>query len=151
MDQADKSRWYVVADGARARIVTIVDGKVIAPLGEQFVGVNLKSREINANRPGRGHESRGVVRHAKEAPTDPHRKAKADFVHDVADVLEHELSLHRYGELVLVAAPQTLGDLRSVLSETVRKTIVAEIDKDITHVPDHELGERLTRLTAKAG
>jgi protein required for attachment to host cells len=150
MDKVQRRRWYVVADGARARIVAINGRNVIAPLGEQFVGANLKSREILADRPGRGHESRGAIRHAKEPPTDPHRKVKADFARDLAEVLEHELSTHKYDELVLVAAPQTLGDLRSSLPETVRRRVVAEIDKDITHVPDHELPERLTRLTSES-
>jgi protein required for attachment to host cells len=149
MDPARKRRWYVVADGVRARVVALDGRNVIAPLGEQFIGVNLKSREINADRPGRGHESRGMVRHSKEQPTDPHRKAKADFARDLAEVLEHELALHKYDELVIVAAPQTLGDLRATLPETVRKRIVTEIDKDITHVPDHQLAERLTELTSR--
>jgi protein required for attachment to host cells len=117
-----------------------------AALDEQFIGVNLKSREINADRPGRAFDSRGAGRHAMEPPTDPHRKVKADFARDVAGVLEHELSVHRYEELVLVAAPQTLGDLRNSLPATVRKKVVAEIDKDLTQVPDHEIGGRLTTL-----
>ncbi len=148
MDWVKKRRWYVVADGVRARVVELNGGNVTSPLGEDFIGVNLKSREINADRPGRGHESRGTVRHAKEPPTDPHRKVKADFARDLAEVLEHELALHRYDELVIVAAPQTLGDLRATLPETVRKRVVKEIDKDITHLPDHQLGERLMRLTS---
>ncbi len=45
-----------------------------------------------------------------------------------------------------MAAPQTPGDLRNVLPDTVRKKVVAEIDKDLTHVPSHELGERLEAL-----
>ncbi len=151
MDKVETRRWYVIADGARARILARMGKKFVAPLGEQFIGVNLKSGEINADRPGRAFDSRGGGRHAMEPPTDPHRKVKADFARDIAEVLEHELSRHNYDELVLVAAPQTLGDLRSLLPDTVRRKVVAEVDKDLTHVPDHELGERLAKLEPQSG
>src|SRR5690348_3153110 len=99
MDKVKTRRWYVIADGTRALIVVLDGKKVTAPLGEQFIGVNLKSREINADRPGRAFDSRGTGRHAMDPPTDPHRKLKADVARDLADVLEHELSAHRYDEV----------------------------------------------------
>ncbi len=146
MKKMDTRRWYVVADGARARIVARDGDKIVAPMGEQFIGANLKSREINSDRPGRTKDRVGTGHHAMDPPTDPHRKLKADFARDLAAILEHELALHHYDELMLVAVPQTLGDLRSALSETVRKKVVAEVNKDLTQVPDHELGARLAAL-----
>ena len=49
----------------------------------------------------------------------------------------------RFDKLVLVAAPKTLGDLRDLLPDPVKAKVVAEIDKDLTKVPLHELPKHL--------
>ena len=47
------------------------------------------------------------------------------------------------GRVSLVAAPKTLGDLRELLPATVKKKISAEIDKDLTNLPERDLPKHL--------
>jgi protein required for attachment to host cells len=74
-----------------------------------------------------------------EPPTDPKEVEKQRFVRQLADRLAEALAEGRFGRLVLVAPPRVLGELRAVLAEKVRATIVREVDKDLTWVPVHEL------------
>ena len=45
----------------------------------------------------------------------------------------------RYGALVLVADPRTLGVLRPELHKAVQERLVAEVDKDLTGMPVSEI------------
>ena len=54
-----------------------------------------------------------------------------------------------FDQLVVVAAPQMLGDLRQAFPEGLRKVIVAEIAKDFTKLPAHELRDAIRKLEIK--
>lgn len=141
-----KTTWVLVADGARARV--LAQGKPfegLAPAFEQeeFTGTTARSKEIASDRPGRSFDSGGQGRHAMEPPTDPQRYAKYAFARELAERLEQAANAHRFDELVLVAAPKTLGDLRELLPDSVKTKVVAEIDKDLTKVPLRELPKHL--------
>lgn len=86
--------------------------------------------------------------------THDHKNAKKDEPHhsDLAftrrlaewlDVAEREQS---FDHLVLVAAPQVLGDMRLTLSKHVKQRIWRELDKNLTGMSLHELQERLSDI-----
>jgi protein required for attachment to host cells len=142
--------WILIADGARARV--LAQPKDYAPLEpafehEELTGSSAPSREIGSDRPGRSFDSGGGQgRHAMEPPTDPQRHAKFEFARELAARLEEAAHRGRFARLVLVAAPRTLGDLRELLPEPVKAKVVAEIDKDLTKVPRHELAKHLAQV-----
>jgi hypothetical protein len=78
--------WFVIADGAGARIVARrpgaatydTVGRVPPPLSHRF------SHEIGSDAPGRAHESATVVRHALQPRHDLHRLEKESFARRVA-------------------------------------------------------------------
>lgn len=45
----------------------------------------------------------------------------------------------RFSELVLVAAPPVLGEMRKELHKEVSDRIIGEVDKDLTNHPVHEI------------
>jgi len=137
--------WVLIADGARARLLTTGGGaKGLEPvLDQEFIGTNLASRDIASDRPGRSFDSAGEGRHAMEPPTDPKRHAKQAFAHDIAEILEAARKKNGFGCLVVVAPPQALGDLRSEFGVELRRMVIAEINKDLTQVPIHELPDYL--------
>ncbi|MNT98421.1 Protein required for attachment to host cell [compost metagenome] len=49
---------------------------------------------------------------------------------------------------MIAAAPIALGNLRKVLSDHVKKTVVAELDKDLTNVPTQQLDRHLDGIIA---
>lgn len=141
--------WIVIADGARARVLAQPkDYAALEPAFEQeeLTGTTAQSKEIASDRPGRSFDSGGQGRHAMEPATDPQRHAKFEFARDLALRLEKAAARHRFERLVLVAAPQALGDLRELLPKSVQGRITAEIDKDLTKVPRQGLGRHLDQV-----
>lgn len=137
--------WVLVADGARARLLTRTTktAPFVPALDREFIGSNIPSREIDADRPGRSFDSAGEGRHAMEPPTDPKRKRKADFARELAILLDAAAKRGDFDQLVVVAPPQALGDLRAEFSEAVRGRIVEEINKDLVEASTEELTARL--------
>lgn len=144
--------WVLIADGARARVVAAEahEGKLQLIEKLELSGEHRPNRDLADDRPARVIESqgqsKGTMRHAVEPKVDRHRELKRDFAKEIADVLEASLGQHQFDKLVVVAAPVTLGDLRRALSDAVRSTIIAEVSKDLTKVPNDEVTRHIDDL-----
>jgi protein required for attachment to host cells len=137
--------WYVIADGARARIVhrqEIASGYEVE-LELESDEAHRPSREIWADRPGRAGESASPARHALEPRQDPHEAAKKAFMHEVAAAVERFDG--RFDRLVLVAPARILPELRAALAPRLREKVGDELAKDLTKTPLGELGEHLPK------
>lgn len=73
----------------------------------------------------------------------PRELESQKFAHSVAELVSRELGSNKFDALVLVCPPNFLGMLRQQLPDTVKKKIVETQGKDLTHLKDHELVERL--------
>ena len=140
--------WVLVADGARARVLEN-SGRgtgLVRAFPDEFIDETAmgKISDIMTDKRGRTHDSAGPGRHGMEPPTDAKRHAKFVFARELARLLDDAAKRHRFDQLILVAAPKSLGDLRAHLSGNVRNRIKAEIDKDLTHVPEHDLSKHLS-------
>ena len=136
--------WYVIADGGRARFVERDEQGAYRTVSS-FVSTELKasSRDLGTERPGRVHESATTARHAIEPKTDPKEAAKEDFIRYVAEQVQS--AQENYDDLVLVAPPRVLGQLRETLAKSVADAVTRDLAKDLTKVPDHELSEHLAK------
>lgn len=135
--------WVVVADGRKALFLRNT-GDARFPVLEVFREEeqdNPPTREQAANRPGRLADGSGVHRSAV-ADTDWHQLAEDRFAKDLAGILYRQAHQHKYENLILVASPQILGEMRKELHKEVADKVIAEIDKDLTNHPVEEI-ERL--------
>jgi len=133
--------WILVADGARARLlINEGPGKGIQPL-EALENPHMHDRtaDLGTERPGRVHESANPQRHAMEPRVDWHTWEKHLFAKSLADSLNAAAVAGRFDRLVLVAPPQSLGELRAALNKQARERIHAEINKDLTQMTDRDL------------
>lgn len=139
-----RKTWFILADGGRARFVERDEQGAYRTISS-FVSTELKasSRDLATERPGRVHESATTARHAIEPKTDPKEAAKEDFVRYVADQVQSEQE--NFDDLVLVAPPRVLGQLRETLAKSVADAVTWDLAKDLTKVPDHELSEHLSK------
>lgn len=138
--------WVLIADGARARIlVALGRGHGLAPVAERdWAAARAPTRSLGGDKPGRAFESSGDgTRHAMEPKVDWQRFEKTRFAREIAALMDEAAAADRFDGLVVVAPPATLGDLRKLISERVRSRIMAEIDKDLTTVADHDLPRHL--------
>jgi protein required for attachment to host cells len=137
--------WYVIADGGRARFVEQDDGGAFRTLSN-FVSTELhkRSEELGRDRPARVQESAASARHAVEPKRDLHDAAKEDFIRAVGDELAGLQKEGSFDELVLVAPPGVIRELKDALTKPVAERVVKELHKDLTKVPDHDLTSHLS-------
>lgn len=137
--------WIVVADAGRATFYETTGGLAAEPWKQRhaMMAPLPPSRDIDSDRPGRSFDSGGEGRHAMEPPTDPHRHAKETFAHEVVQALDEARRHQQFQELVVVAAPTFLGDLRSMMPEQLRTRVRHEINKDYSKLPEPELRKRI--------
>lgn len=131
----------LVADGAHARVfLNEGPGKGIEELEEYSEDNDLReSREIASDAPGRSFESGGDGRHAMEPPTDPKQHEKQEFHREIADRIEMAMKRHKFDKLVVVAPPETLGNLRDEFGKSAAVKIHAEVNKNLIKASRDEL------------
>jgi protein required for attachment to host cells len=132
--------WIAIADGEHARFVQPDGDHTIRTLSAlDSASAHLRSRDIGADRPGRTFESASMAHHAVGERHDPHRMAKDQFVRLVAERLDAAAAAGEFDELLLVAPPRALHELRESLDDTTVKKLIGTLEKDLVKTPDHEL------------
>ncbi|MCA8928676.1 MAG: host attachment protein [Alphaproteobacteria bacterium] len=141
--------WILVGDGERALILRN-DGDEKFPnlvTQEAIRHENPATREQGTDRPGRFPDGPSVQRSAVEN-TDWHRVEKDRFAREMAAHLRQSALDNAFTHLIVVAPPQVLGELRQQMDKAVQAKVLAEVDKDLTKHPVHEI-ERI--LVQKSG
>ncbi|MEZ5828169.1 MAG: host attachment protein [Hyphomicrobiales bacterium] len=136
--------WYAIADGGRARFVERDENGAFRTVAS-FVSTDLhqSSADLGRDRPARVQDSAGPGRHAVEPKRDLKDAAKEDFVKLVADELATEHERGQFDQLMLVAPPRVLTELKQKLAKPIADVVVKDLQKDLTKVPDHDLTEHL--------
>lgn len=96
------------------------------------------TRDQGSERPGRTHESVGSRRSSHEQ-TDFHQLDEDQFAAEAAEMLKCEVMAHNIDDLLIVAAPRTLGELRKHLHTEVERRVIGEISKDVAWRPTDEI------------
>ena len=138
--------WVVLANAGVARVVVNEGpGKGFTELD----GMTLESEPPieYSDEPGMGHSRFG---HGKSAvaQADPKRQAEASFAAELIKRLEDGLHKSAFDRLILVAAPHMLGTLRAILKAPLKEKVLAEVAKDLTHIPVRELSDHLDGVIA---
>jgi protein required for attachment to host cells len=79
--------------------------------------------------------------------TDWHEIAEHRFAQGVAATLCGRDDAGEISALVVVAPPKTLAELRGAFTDSLRGKIIAEVNKDLTHHPVHEIERLLTGIS----
>ena len=142
--------WVLIADGTQARVLENTGpGKGLNTVeGLDFSQEPLLAQDIVSDRPGRSFNSVGGGRSGYEPKTDPVEHRESEFLKSVAAVLDKKHMDHAYDRLVIAAAPIALGDIRKALSNGVKKSIMAEINKDLTNIPSPQLSKHFDGVLA---
>ncbi|MGB5276748.1 MAG: host attachment protein [Gammaproteobacteria bacterium] len=133
-----RKTWVVVADNSRARIFTaetpssplIEVDSIVHPEGR------MHDRDITSDLPGRGAGT-GGSRHSYETETDAKDYENVSFARRIANFLDDARKSDKFKQLIIVAAPALLGNLRSGLNDQTRKMVSLELDKNLSQLnPD---------------
>ena len=140
-----RNAYVFVGDGRKALFLRN-DGDAMFPkLQTERVMThdNPPTREQGTDRPGSSHASVGSRRSSMEQ-TDWHEIEEQRFAKEVADALAVLVREKHVSALIIAAPPRTLAELRRAFHPDVTRLIIAEIDKDFTHQPVHDIERRLT-------
>ncbi len=140
MTRLKQNTWVLVADSEKALILENVTDhadpyfKVVRKKEQD----NPSDLEQSANRPGRMNDNGPGQRSALD-DTDWHELAKDRFAADLADLLYGHAHKGNFENIVLVAAPGVLGELRNQMHQEVSDKVIAEIPKTLTNHPLNEI------------
>jgi protein required for attachment to host cells len=142
--------WVLIADGAQARVLENTGpGKGLKQVeGLDWSIEPLSAQDIVTDKPGRSHSSVGAGRSAIEPKTDPVAYRETEFVKSLAAMLDRQQQQGKFDRLVIAAAPIALGDIRKAMSAGVKKTVIAELNKDLTNLPTAQLDQHLEGILA---
>ena len=135
--------WILVADARKALLLSNegdevhLDLRVVQTL---HAPTNERTSSQGADRPGRAIVS--GKRRSAVGQTDWHRLAEEQFA---ATTIETLFAKDRPHALIIVAPPMFLAELRKQLSDPVKAAVLAEIDKDLTHLTIGEIEQNLSR------
>jgi len=105
--------------------------------------VNPADREQSTDRPGRASATVGT-RSAMEE-TDFHQQAEDRFAVETADLLNRRALAGDFDQLVIVAPPTTLGEMRKHYHKTLQDRLAGEIPKTLTGHPVDEIEQIIIR------
>jgi protein required for attachment to host cells len=140
--------WIVSANASRARI--FCETQPNQPLVEVEDMVNdaarLDAGEAETDRLGMvaagqsRHGTGGARPNSTYQPAmTPAQHASADFARHLCACLERAHNEGRFDQLVLVASPAFLGELRQHMGRTLERLVTRELDKDYTEVSAQQL------------
>jgi protein required for attachment to host cells len=129
-----------IADGEHARFVQLDANNVLRIVQAiDSASTHLRSRNIGSDRPGRALDNAASAHHAVSGRQDLHRMEKEKLTPLVAEQLNAAAALGEFDELLLVAPPHALHELRGSLNAATKSKLVGALDKDLVKTPDNEL------------
>lgn len=124
--------WILVAHGSAGKILAVrKSGEEISLVKElSHPQTAQEGTAAYSDRPGRSSSGQGNARHAMNYPEDPTDHERQIFASEISTFLEKAFNEKQFDRLVLAASPSLLGKLREVLSDSVRKVVFHQLDKD---------------------
>lgn len=138
------STWLLVANSSSARIFACSQQHRLQELTAlTHPASRLRDADLGSDEPGQTSDRSGHGFHGMTPPTSLHDKEVEVFAREVVDRMKQEYEQHSFEHLLIIAAPRFLGLLRDRLPENLRRSVLLEIDKDVSHMPASEIEQQL--------
>jgi protein required for attachment to host cells len=132
----------VIVSGTRARLLTRTPAGAFRTVRKLMSeAATQRSSALARDRLGRSHESVGSARHAIAPRSDPHQKAMAAFITEVAASVSAVAAGGQVHDLVIAGPPPVLEALDRALTPDLRTHVRARVGRDLAKVPDARLSE----------
>jgi protein required for attachment to host cells len=100
---------------------------------------DLADAELRTSKAGRTFDASGGAGRSAYEETDFHQLAEDRFAAESADMLKRWALRNDFDNLIVVAPPKTLGEMRKHYHKEVEKRLAGEIAKDLTGHPVPEI------------
>lgn len=126
--------WVLVADGKKALLLHNEGDAELINLRRVSVReqADLATRDQGTDAPGRGVAQSGT-RFGSMGDTDWHQIGEDRFAATVAAELNRAAYANEFKDLVIVAPPKTLAEIRRDLSPDAQRRVSAEVAKDLVN------------------
>ena len=133
--------WILVADGFRSRVLKMNEKskKLESVFDYDIIGNKLSDQDLVSDRKGRSGGMGSSSHQTKEPKINPHQHEKKIFAEKILAILTSSDDKNEFDRLIVVAPPETLGNLRDIFPKRIKEKIVWELNKDLTHLPLHEV------------
>ncbi|MCJ7422342.1 host attachment family protein [Sphingomicrobium astaxanthinifaciens] len=111
---------------------------------------DLPDRELSTDEPGSVFMSGSPGRSSYEE-TDFHQLEEDRWAHEAADRINARALDNDFDDLVIIAPPKTLGELRKKLHKETQARLRLEIDKEMTNQPLAEIEKLIAEQTKVEG
>jgi protein required for attachment to host cells len=140
--------WIAIADSAKARIYASTGPRLKLELVHELDSEAARrlTQDLVTDKPGRSFASASPRRSGMEPPSDPQDLEKHKFVRDLVGYLDAAAQDDSFDDLILVAAPRTLGEIRKLMNGQAAARVRTELDKDLTNIPEADLAKHLEPL-----
>lgn len=138
--------WILIANAKTARIVEN-DGPGKGLFQPSGLARQATEETSYADQPGRSFSSSGSVRSKME----PHQKAltpRDGFAGELVEDLASYYQKGQFDRLIICAAPAMLAHVRDLMPDAIQSQVIAEVPKDLTHVPTDKLAPHLENYLA---
>lgn len=138
----NKTMWFVVADGAQARIFANEVEKGGLTLVTQLKNdkARLPGAKLGRDKPTRVQESANPARSANEPHVEPKQKEKLRFAHQLGSHIEEAAKKDKFASFVLVAPARAAREIRAALGSASRDRLFGVVNKDLSWVGDSDMG-----------
>jgi len=135
----------VVAESSRARVFEMINPRT--PMKELKDMVHPQSRvheqKLTSDRPGRTFDRYGQGHHSMEQQVGAREQEVQVFAAQLAEFLQAQCGKNAFDDIVIIAAPDFLGQLRKKLDPGTRKRVTREIDKNIVQHDEADIRKHL--------
>jgi protein required for attachment to host cells len=136
----NRNLLIVIADGEHVRFVRpAADNTLRSEATLDSPTAHKQSNDLGSDHPGASLHSGSTAHHAMTPRHDPHALAKEKFAHALARQLNARAAGGGFDELVLVAPPHVLSEIRVALDTAAAATLIGTLAKDLVKTPDSEL------------
>jgi protein required for attachment to host cells len=93
-----------------------------------------------------GGANHGKQSHDIDAKGNARELNRKDFCKQVIHKVQDEFHSHKFEELVIIAGPKILGDIRAMMPKELKHLNIKEIHKDLTHFSKDKIEEYLKEI-----
>ncbi len=132
--------WIVVANRVKAKIYNLSKNRLKLIREHKNPIGRLKDRELRHDQPGQSRAKYiGSAPHRLSKETSPHEEAADQFANQLSKLLKFDLKKRESLKLKFVAEARFLGKIKGHFKESLFKSRIEWIEKNLERVPQEKL------------
>lgn len=113
-------------------VIAVADGEKLSLFQNEGNALNVKLKAMPAEEIDSSKIASGARHSSSAANPDDSQQEEDGFGSGIADMLNRQVLEGKIKNLVIIAAPRTLGEMRKGYHKQLSAVLIGELDKDLT-------------------